>query len=330
MSKTIRSFEIYENPEIGTIRELIFTDNSVWYVVNDIAKILGYTRAGITSKLKDVKKEYAVIPNVGREMLIVDRETFKQILSSTKLTRAKTNKITAWLRSKTHFIEDVKRKEPAIKKAPDVSPDNDTAVASSDSLKDSAIVNDEDDKKNNVPHITPVNIQPVNAADIPADAEDAFIDEYLPFADDSTRVFVKSMLLTIRSLNSTISQGKKTISLLNHEKEVLAKANKILALEPDDNADKSLILSLLKRFSVSATNGDMIEAWDSYKRELVYSYGINIDERRKNHINNKGYSSKITLIDMITDSEIPAALSCILCMCRKNGVYTDDLLGAAA
>ena len=54
MSKIIKSFEIYEHPEIGTIRELVFTDNSVWYVMSDIAKILGYTRAGILKKLKDV------------------------------------------------------------------------------------------------------------------------------------------------------------------------------------------------------------------------------------------------------------------------------------
>lgn len=67
-------------------------------------------------------------------------------------------------------------------------------------------------------------------------------------------------------------------------------------------------------------------AWNTYKKELLYRHGININMRITLYHNTTGKLTPPKTLSMLTEDELPVAVSTITAMCRENEVDISDLL----
>lgn len=141
---------------------------------------------------------------------------------------------------------------------------------------------------------------------------DLMVNTYFSDVPEEQKSLVKGLLVNIEE------KQKKIISL-NNENDLLSQKNL-------EWADRPLINSLVRAYASSI--GDFGKAWNSYKKELLYKYSININSRITNHINTTGKKPKT--LDMIDDSELANAISVAVSLCRENNVEIDDLLNNKA
>lgn len=138
------------------------------------------------------------------------------------------------------------------------------------------------------------------------------VNTYFSDVPDEQKSLVKGLLVNIE-------EKQKRIVSLNNENDLLSQKNLKWA-------DRPLINSLVRAYASSI--GDFGKAWNSYKKELLYKYSININSRITNHINSTGKKPKT--LDMIDDSELANAISVAVSLCRENNVEIGDLLNNKA
>ena len=68
------------------------------------------------------------------------------------------------------------------------------------------------------------------------------------------------------------------------------------------------------------------KAWNNFKKELLYKYGINLNSRITNYLNTTGKKTKPKTLDMIDDSELSDAISTIVSLCRENDIDISEIL----
>lgn len=153
--------------------------------------------------------------------------------------------------------------------------------------------------------------------------DETFINTYLPFADENTRLLFKATLQTMREQSKTIEEQKNKIDTLNNENAVLMQENLEWEYRP-------LINSLVRRYASCEKRGDFSKAWIDYKKELLYKHGINLNMRKTCYLNTSGKRTAPKTLSLLEDEELPVALSSIVAMCRECDIDIDDLLNNVA
>ncbi len=170
----------------------------------------------------------------------------------------------------------------------------------------------------------------------------------LPSAKEFKHWVSSEVLPSIRKTGGYISDTKLMVStyfgdipteqqvivegLLNN---IVAQQNRINSLETTNGvltadilswADRNLINALVRRYAVSACNGEFGSAWIKFKKELLYKYSVNINSRITAYANRTGKKTKPRTLDMINDDEVLSALKTIVSMCENKKVDITDLL----
>lgn len=100
--------------------------------------------------------------------------------------------------------------------------------------------------------------------------DDMFINTYLPFADETTKMLFKNTLNVINNQNKLISEQKN---------EIVRKSNVIQGFADDTpNPTKRKILNEVVRYG-----GNYQERWNVLYKEFKATYGIDISRRFKNY-----------------------------------------------
>lgn len=144
---------------------------------------------------------------------------------------------------------------------------------------------------------------------------DLMVNTYFSDISDDQKGLVKGLLFNIEE------KQKKIVSLKNE--------NDLLSQKNLEWADRALINSLVRAYASSIDN-NFGKAWNDFKKELLYKYGINLNLRITNYLNVSGKKTKPKTLDMIDDSELSCAISTIVSMCRENEVNIDGLLNNKA
>ena len=110
-------------------------------------------------------------------------------------------------------------------------------------------------------------------------SDDLFIDTYLPFADDTTKLLFKNTLNVINNQNKLISEQKN---------EIRRKSDVIQGFAEDiPNPTKRKILNEVVRYG-----GNYKERWNCLYKEFTAVYGIDVSVRYRNYVK-KGIKPKM-------------------------------------
>ncbi len=101
---------------------------------------------------------------------------------------------------------------------------------------------------------------------------DLMVNTYFSDIPNAQKTIVKALLVNIEE------KQKKIVSLTNE--------NDLLIQKNLEWADRPLINSLVRAYASSV--GDFGKAWNNYKKELLYKYGINLNSRITNYLNTTG------------------------------------------
>ena len=140
---------------------------------------------------------------------------------------------------------------------------------------------------------------------------DLMVNTYFSDIPDEQKGIVKGLLTNIEE------KQKKIVSLTNE--------NDLLAHKNLEWAGRPLINSLVRTYASSIGN-DFAKAWNNFKKELLYKYGINLNSRITNYLNTTGKKTKPKTLDMIDDSELSDAISTIVSLCRENDIDISEIL----
>ncbi len=143
---------------------------------------------------------------------------------------------------------------------------------------------------------------------------DLMVNTYFSDIPDAQKTIVRGLLVNIEE------KQKKIVSLTNE--------NDLLIQKNLEWADRPLINSLVRAYASSM--GDFGKAWNNYKKELLYKYGINLNSRITNYLNTTGKKTKPKTLDMIDDSELANAVSTAVALCKENNVDIEDLINNKA
>lgn len=113
--------------------------------------------------------------------------------------------------------------------------------------------------------------------------------------------------------------------LLEQKNDSLEKENDLLSQKALQWADRKLILALVNAYAHSLGD-DFHKAWTDFKKELLYRHGINLNSRITYELNRSGKKTKPKKLDMLTDEELPQALSTVTAMCRENNIDISDII----
>ena len=107
--------------------------------------------------------------------------------------------------------------------------------------------------------------------------DDLFINTYLPFADDTTKMLFKGTLETVRKQNELIQQQKETITV--QAKEITHKEDVIIGLTKDiDLAEKRQRISQI----VKHGSKKYAERYNLLYNEFNKKYHVDVDRRLEN------------------------------------------------
>lgn len=139
---------------------------------------------------------------------------------------------------------------------------------------------------------------------------DLMVNTYFSDIPDEQRILVKGLLVNIEGLQN--------------KNKVLSNENDLLVQKVLEWADRPLINSLVRAYAASI--GDFGKAWNTFKKELLYKYGINLNSRITKYQKSTGKKTPPKTLNMIEDSELPNAISTAVSICRENNVDIDELL----
>lgn len=144
---------------------------------------------------------------------------------------------------------------------------------------------------------------------------DLMVNTYFSDIPEEQKGIVKGLLVNIE-------EKQKKIVSLNNENDLLTQKNL-------KRADRPLINSLVRAYASSIGN-NFGKAWNDFKKELLYKYGINLNSRITNYLNTSGKKTKPKTLEMLDNSELPNAISTIVSMCRENEIDIAELLNNKA
>lgn len=140
---------------------------------------------------------------------------------------------------------------------------------------------------------------------------DQMVNTYFSNVSEEQQVLIKGLLSNITEI-----QNK------NH---ALDNENALLAQKNLQWADRPLINSLVRAYAASL-GCNFAKAWTDFKKELLYRHSINLNARKTNYLNSTGKKTPPQTLSMLSNDEVPSAISTIVALCRENDVNIDHLL----
>jgi phage anti-repressor protein len=126
-----------------------------------------------------------------------------------------------------------------------------------------------------------------------------------------------------------LKMADKKLLSLQSSVNILTAENKLLSRETLTWADRKVLEALVKAYGASIKlpeiNGFQ-EAWRDFKKELLYAYGINLNSRITNYLNDTGKKTKPSTLSMIHDDELPKCISTAVALCKSHGVDISDII----
>ena len=123
-----------------------------------------------------------------------------------------------------------------------------------------------------------------------------------------------------------IKMADKKINSLKSQVNILESENKLLAAQNLQWADRDFIDAAVRKYGYCECGAIYGKAWNTYKKELLYKYGINLNARITNYCKTTGKKTKPHTLDMIKDEELPNAISTIVSICKDANVNISDLI----
>lgn len=136
--------------------------------------------------------------------------------------------------------------------------------------------------------------------------------------------------LTPEALERAMTDPDFTIGLLTalkseRESRKIAETKvNLLSAEVLTWADRKVLNAIIRKYSAAVHNSDFAKGWNAFYKELLYRYEINLKTRATQRMNHTG--KKVPRLDMLDDSELPAAISTAVAMCCEQSVDIDDIL----
>lgn len=136
--------------------------------------------------------------------------------------------------------------------------------------------------------------------------------------------------LTPEALEKAMADPDFTIGLLTalkseREGRKIAETKvNLLSAEVLTWADRKVLNAIIRKYSAAVHNSDFAKGWNAFYKELLYKHEINLKTRATQRMNHTG--KKVPRLDMLDDSELPAAISTAVAMCCEQGVDIDDIL----
>ena len=149
---------------------------------------------------------------------------------------------------------------------------------------------------------------------------------------EARRYFIQCEKKLKQQTPTTYLEALKALVAAEEEKLKLQEANKTLAIENDllskqeyEWADAELINALVRAYGYSIN--DYSKAWKEFKKNLLYSYSININSRITNYLNTSGKKTKPKTLSMLkTPEEISNGVSTAISMCKENNIDISEIL----
>lgn len=148
---------------------------------------------------------------------------------------------------------------------------------------------------------------------------------YLIRVEEAWNTPEQVMARALEFARQKIEEVKSQHIILIEKNEILSAENDLLSQKNLEWADRAVILALVRAYA-HGIGDEFQKAWRDFKKELLYRHGININSRITNYLNKTGKRTKPKTLDMLDDSELPAALSTITAMCRENSVDISEII----
>lgn len=143
-------------------------------------------------------------------------------------------------------------------------------------------------------------------------ATENIINQILENPDLGIEMFTK-----LKEERAARAKAEQQATLLQNE-------NDLLTQEALEWADRPLINALVRAYGHGID--DFSQGWRDFKKELLYRYGININARITNHLNNSNSKQKPKTLDMLDDSELQNAVTTAVALCRNECIDISGII----
>ena len=128
------------------------------------------------------------------------------------------------------------------------------------------------------------------------------------------------------ALLQLVEQVEKNEELQENNK-LLNKENDALSKDILTWANESIINAIIRKCG-SKMGNRFGEAWIEWKKNTLYRYGININSRITNYLNENNVKTKPKTLSMLrTKEELTMGLKVAISMCRDRNIDISDILG---
>lgn len=143
-------------------------------------------------------------------------------------------------------------------------------------------------------------------------ATENIINQILENPDLGIEMFTK-----LKEERAARAKAEQEVTILQNE-------NDLLTQEALEWADRPLINALVRAYGYGID--DFSQGWRDFKKELLYRYGININARITNHLNNSNSKQKPKTLDMLDDSELQNAVTTAVALCRNECIDISEII----
>lgn len=143
-------------------------------------------------------------------------------------------------------------------------------------------------------------------------ATENIINQILENPDLGIEMFTK-----LKEERAARAKAEQKVTILQNE-------NDLLTQEALEWADRPLINALVRAYGYGID--DFSQGWRDFKKELLYRYGINVNARITNHLNNSNSKQKPKTLDMLDDSELQNAVTTAVSLCRNKGIDISEII----
>ena len=143
-------------------------------------------------------------------------------------------------------------------------------------------------------------------------ATENIINQILENPDLGIEMFTK-----LKEERAARAKAEQKVTILQNE-------NDLLTQEALEWADRPLINALVRAYGYGID--DFSQGWRDFKKELLYRYGINVNARITNHLNNSNSKQKPKTLDMLDDSELQNAVTTAVALCRNECIDISGII----
>ena len=143
-------------------------------------------------------------------------------------------------------------------------------------------------------------------------ATENIINQILENPDLGIEMFTK-----LKEERAARAKAEQKVTILQNE-------NDLLTQEALEWADRPLINALVRAYGHGID--DFPQGWRDFKKELLYRYGINVNARITNHLNNSNSKQKPKTLDMLDDSELQNAVTTAVALCRNECIDISGII----